>query len=173
MSARAPRPIAFGSSISQDRCSSERLEMCKANTHLDRFDFSIHKLVLSGGSFETVFGQVHRIATIVNVREYLHWYTRRKVGRHVIEPRQVSYHFVPVTRESFKRWDDGECKAGAHTLCPTCLPVPGSFVESFTTVVPRLYNAFASPIKSCSRSPWIPAGGSDCAERGESGAGGT
>jgi hypothetical protein len=37
--------------------------------------------------------------------------------------------------------------------------------------VPRLYNAFASPIRSCSRSPWIPVGGTDCAERGESGAG--
>ena len=172
MPALALRPIAFDSSTSQGRCSSERLEMCKANTHLDRFDFSIHELVLSGGTFETVLGQVHRIATIVNVREYLHRHTSRKVGPHVIEPCQVSYHFVPATRESFKRWDSGECKAGAHTLCPTCFPVPGSFVESFTTVVPRLYNAFASPIRSCSRSPWIPIGGSDCAERGESGAGG-
>jgi hypothetical protein len=63
-------------------------------------------------------------------------------------------------------------KAGTHTRSPTCLPVPGSFVESFTTVVPRLYNAFASPIRSCSRSPWTPVGGTDCAERGESGAGG-
>jgi len=169
MPALALRPIAFDSSTSQGRCSSERLEMCKANTHLDRFDFSIHELVLSGGTFETVLGQVHRIATIVNVREYLHRHTSRKVGPHVIEPCQVSYHFVPATRESFKRWDSGECKAGAHTLCPTCFPVPGSFVESFTTVVPRLYNAFASPIRSCSRSPWIPIGGSDCAESGAGG----
>lgn len=67
---------------------------------------------------------------------------------------------------------DGAKRERAHTLSPTCLPVPGSFVESFTTVVPRLYSAFASPIRSCSRSPWIPVGGSDCAERGESGAGG-
>ena len=173
MSAQVPRPIAFGSSTSQGRCSSACLEMCNANTHLDRFNFSIHELVLSGGSFQTVFGQVHRIATIVDVREYLHRHTRRKVRRHVIEPCQVSYHFVPAMRESLKKWGGEECKAGAHTLCPTCLPVPGSFVESFTTVVPRLYNAFASPIRSCSRSPCIPEGGSDCAERGESGAGGT
>jgi hypothetical protein len=48
-------------------------------THLDRFDFAIHKLVLSGSSFETVFGQVHRIAPVVDVGEYLHRYTRRKM----------------------------------------------------------------------------------------------
>jgi hypothetical protein len=102
MSSLALRPIALGSSTSQGPCSSERHETCKASTHLDRFDFSIHELVLSGGSFETVFSQVHRIATIVNVREYLHRHTRRKVGRHVIEPRQVSYHFIPATRESLR-----------------------------------------------------------------------
>jgi hypothetical protein len=94
----APRPIAFGRSASQGRCSSERLEVCKVNTYLDSFDFSVHELVLSGGSFEAVFGQVHRIAAIVNVREYLHRHTRRKVGLgcHAIEPRQVSYHFIPA-----------------------------------------------------------------------------
>ena len=122
MSALAPRPIAFGSSTSQGPCSSDRLEMCKADTHLDSFNFSIHELVLSGGSFETVFGQVHRIATIVNVREYLHRYTRRKVGRHVIESPQVSYHFVPATRESLR---DGvvESAKRERTLLvqPVCL----------------------------------------------------
>jgi uncharacterized membrane protein len=45
-------------------------------------------------------------------------------------------------------------------------------VESDTTVVPRLYSAFARPISSSSRSPCKPSGGGDCDERGESGAGG-
>lgn len=122
MSAPAPRPIAFGSPTSQGRCSSERLEIYKADTHLDRFNFSIHELVLSGGSFETVFGQVHRIATIVDVREYLHRHTRRKVGRHVIEPPQVSYHFVPATRESFREGVVESAKRERTLLVqPVCL----------------------------------------------------
>jgi hypothetical protein len=46
------------------------------HTYLDGFDFGIHELVLGGSSFETVFGQVHRIATIVDVSEYLHRHAR-------------------------------------------------------------------------------------------------
>jgi hypothetical protein len=48
-------------------------------THLDRFDFGIHELVLGGRSFQAVFRQVHRIAAIVNVSEYLHRHARRKI----------------------------------------------------------------------------------------------
>jgi hypothetical protein len=48
-------------------------------THLDRFYFGIHELVLGGRSFEAVFRQVHRIAAIVNVSEYLHRHARRKI----------------------------------------------------------------------------------------------
>jgi hypothetical protein len=39
------------------------------------------------------------------------------------------------------------------------------------TVVPKLYNAFAKPSSSNSKSPWMPEGGGDCEERGESGTG--
>lgn len=38
------------------------------------------------------------------------------------------------------------------------------------TVAPRLYNVFASPCSSSSRSPCDPEGGGDCDDRGESGA---
>jgi hypothetical protein len=59
---------------------------------------------------------------------------------------------------------------------PTCFPLGSlslSLVRSLTTVVPRLYNAFASPTSSISRSPCTPRGGglSDVA-RGESAAAG-
>ena len=47
-----------------------------ANTYIYRLDFGVHELVLSGGSFETVFGQMHRIASIVDVSEHLHRHAR-------------------------------------------------------------------------------------------------
>ena len=76
--------------------------------------------------------------------------------------------FLQNSGEEFDR------RTEAHTRRPTGFPPPAlsrSLVESDTTVVPRLYSAFASPISSSSRSPCKPSGGGDCDERGESGAG--
>lgn len=68
------------------------------------------------------------------------------------------------------------CKPDAHThtLIPTGFPAapPGlsfSFVKSFTTVVPRLYNAVAKLSSSTSRSPCSPGGGGVSLSRGLSG----
>jgi hypothetical protein len=51
--------------------------MENANTHLYRFDFTVHELILGGGSFEMLLGQVERIPSIVDVSEHLHRHTRR------------------------------------------------------------------------------------------------
>ena len=150
MSAPVPRPTTVCSSVSHV-VSKRRAHVVLRRTHLNRFDFTIHKLVLSSRPFQSVLRQVHWISSVVNVGQYLHRYACCKMRCHVIKPRQVPHYFV-----STRRTENGENLTGqrkTYTRSPTCLPVPGSFVESFTTVVPRLYNAFASPIKSCSRSP--------------------
>ena len=75
-----------------------------------------------------------------------------------------------------RRRGNTQIRTHTHTRIPTCFPPPPglsfSFVRSLTTVVPRLYRAFASPRSSSSRSPCTPDGGGDSDIRGESGAGG-
>jgi hypothetical protein len=173
MSALAPRPIAFGSSTSP-RADARQSALNRAkSTHT-----SIALILAFMNWFSVAVRSRRSFVRCIGLRP-LSMSVSTCIGTRVVRCDAMSSSpakypttsFLP-TRQSIKNSDGEGCKAGAHTLSPTCLPVPGSFVESLTTVVPRLYNAFASPIRSCSRSPWIPAGGSDCAERGESGAGG-
>jgi hypothetical protein len=66
-------------------------------SYLNCLDFTVHKLILSGCSFESIFSQVHWIAPGVNISEYLHWHMGRKMRRHVIKPSQVSHYLIPTT----------------------------------------------------------------------------
>ena len=95
--------------------------------------------------------------------------------RHVVNRCEMPNNFISVTIKGEVLWENKLCRfLEAYTRKPTGFP-PGlsrSFVESETTVVPRLYSVLARPSNSSSRSPCNPSGAGDCEERGESGAGG-
>jgi hypothetical protein len=56
----------------------------RADTHLERLDFTIHKLILRRRTLQPLASEVHWVARGVNVGEHLKRHRRAQVPRHVI-----------------------------------------------------------------------------------------